>query len=475
MDTMNNYNRDSQYEIDSEPIYDIACEKMVLSTLIISYSAVVDTDEILDESCFRDLKHQQIFSAIRYVFRNGDTPDMISVSARLASTGSSVSSLEIAELCVNSCSTLEIIPRAYRLKELAIRRKIRKIGQKLVSISSNEISPIDEIQNLAKSEIDSMFEDSATQFETLSDTYKQLQEQMLLNHDMPEGAILGTPTGFPALDNNGGLLPSDLVIVGAETSQGKTSFATALALSAIKHGDGVAFYSMEMMPIQLASRIASMQSRIPSSKILSKKMDIDEIYKIDRSMENIDMSKMYFDGRSSSSLDSILMSIRSMKLKYNIKGAVVDYLQLVNIKTEKLNREQSVAKCARDLKNLAKELGIWIIAISQLSRDPRSPIPNKSRLRDSGQIEEAADNIILIYRPDKNNKYPEPYANVQTRGTALVMVDKGRNTGTTDFICGFDPHNTLFYPLYPEEIERMKTGFYTPSTPEDQLEENIPF
>ena len=294
---------------------------------------------------------------------------MISVSARLASTGSSVSSLEIAELCVNSCSTLEIIPRAYRLKELAIRRKIRKIGQKLVSISSNEISPIDEIQNLAKSEIDSMFEDSATQFETLSDTYKQLQEQMLLNHDMPEGAILGTPTGFPALDNNGGLLPSDLVIVGAETSQGKTSFATALALSAIKHGDGVAFYSMEMMPIQLASRIASMQSRIPSSKILSKKMDIDEIYKVDRSMENIDMSKMYFDGRSSSSLDSILMSIRSMKLKYNIKGAVVDYLQLVNIKTEKLNREQSVAKCARDLKNLAKELGIWIIAISQLSRN----------------------------------------------------------------------------------------------------------
>ena len=90
MDTMNNYNRDSQYEIDSEPIYDIACEKMVLSTLIISYSAVVDTDEILDESCFRDLKHQQIFSAIRYVFRNGDTPDMISVSAQLASTVSSV-------------------------------------------------------------------------------------------------------------------------------------------------------------------------------------------------------------------------------------------------------------------------------------------------------------------------------------------------------------------------------------------------
>lgn len=472
--TINNY-LDKTNELETFPISDLECERMVLSTLMISYNAVVDTDGLLDESCFNEPKHKHIFSAIQRVFRSGGVPDLVSVSAELASSESSVSSVDIAELCVNSTCTLDVISRAYRLKELATRRKIREIGYRLISMGSSEFSPIEEIQNLAKQEVDSMFDDNTTQFETLSETYKKLQEQMIINHDMPEGAILGTPTGFPALDNNGGLLPSDLIIVGAETSQGKTSFATALAVSAIKAGHGVAFYSMEMMPIQLASRISSMQSGISSSKILTKKMDIDEIYQVDRSMGTLDMSKMYFDGRSTSSLDSILMSIRTMKLKYDIKGAVVDYLQLVNIKTEKLNREQAVAKSARDLKNLAKELGIWIIAISQLSRDSRSPIPTKARLRDSGQIEEAADNIILIYRPDKSNRYPEPYENVPTDGTALVMVDKGRNTGTSDFICGFKPQNTLFYPLSNEEIERLKSGFGNVTAPQNSLDEDLPF
>lgn len=143
-------------------------------------------------------------------------------------------------------------------------------------------------------------------------------------------------------------------------------------------------------------------------------------------------------------------------MKYDIKGAVVDYLQLVNTKELGMNREQATAKCARDLKNIAKELGIWIIAISQLSRNAQSPVPSMARLRDSGQIEEAADNIFLIYRPRDSKNYPEPFTDVPADGTAMVIIGKGRHVGTGQFICGFKPENTLFYPLDDNSLINIK-------------------
>lgn len=159
------------------------------------------------------------------------------------------------------------------------------------------------------------------------------------------------------------------------------------------------------------------------------------------------MDKLFFDEKSTSSLDSIVMSIRMMKSRNDIKGAVVDYMQLIQ-KMPGMSTEQATARCARDLKNLAKELDIWIIAISQLSRDRSNPLPSMSRLRDSGQIEEAADNIYLIYRArDNKQTYPEPFTGYPTDGTAMVIIGKGRNTGTGEFLCGFKGENTLFYPL----------------------------
>ena len=460
---------------DTGPIKDLECEKMVLSSLLTSYQAVTETDNILDVDCFSDLHHQEIWSAIHDVYKSGDTPDIVSVSAKLASTGSTVSNTEVMDLWYTSAQSLDITQRALRLKELGIRRKMWEVGMNLMNNSNLESLSIEEIHNEAKSNVDNLFDGLATQYETLADSYKQLQERMLLNRELLPGQTLGTPTGFPIFDLNGGLNGSDLTIVGAETSQGKTSFATALTVEAIKHGDGVAFYSMEMMPWQLAARIASMQSGIMSSKIMYRKLDLQDIYAIDSSMENLDMSKLYFDGRSTSSLDSILMSIRQMKMKYDIKGAVVDYLQLVNVVGLKFNREQAVAHAARELKNLAKELNIWIIALSQLSRNNSSAIPSMSRLRDSGQIEEAADNIYMIYRPRDNSRYPEPFTDVPTNGTAMIFVGKGRNTGTTEFICGFKAENTLFYPIDNEEIERLKVNFSFACDPKDGLKEELPF
>jgi replicative DNA helicase len=136
-----------------------------------------------------------------------------------------------------------------------------------------------------------------------------------------------------------------------------------------------------------------------------------------------------------------------MVKNYGIKGAVVDYIQLVHVSDRGMNKEQQTALIARTFKNLAKDLDIWIIALSQLSRDNTNPVPSIKRLRDSGQIEEAADIVWLIYRPEQvgRNQFPEPYETHATEGMALNYIAKGRNIGTFNFMSRFDKKTTHFF------------------------------
>lgn len=436
-------------------IHDYEIERTVLASLMTSFNNFHDVHDILTSECFYNLHYREIFDTILEIYRSGEMPDMMLVGNYLEKKNSGVTRLQVTELCVSSTIVFNLREHALLLKEFSIRRKLWEIGYKLMTQSVNQADDIEYIQNEAKMSIDSVFEESTSGVITMDDTYKSLQEELLVRMSMPEGCIMGTPTGFDLIDKNGGLSSSDLIVVGAETSQGKTSFATKLAMSAIENGHKVAFYSMEMTPRQLTARIASMRSGISSSQLLFRKISMEELLQVDKSMENIDMKLLHFDGKSHSSLDHIMMSIRNKKMKYDIHGVVVDYLQLVTLSDKSMTREQGVARIARDLKNLAKELDIWIIAISQLRRDGNNPIPSLSRLRDSGQIEEAADNIYLIYRPRDNASYPEPFTHIPTEGTALIKVAKGRHIGVSEFICGFKPENTLFYPLSLNDIDNL--------------------
>ncbi len=458
------------------PIHNTEIERTVLATLMNSSQALAETNDILTPECFYDNANREIFNAIRTLYNQGQFPDMMLVSSELGKMGSTITAIDVTELCVNSTQVMDLHPHALILKDYSLRRKLWETAYTMMCQAANETFDLSSIHQEAKEKIDSLYDSERTELVTLQSTYNELQHHMLLNRSLPEGETFGTKTGFPDIDKNGGLCGGDLNIVGAETSQGKTAFATALSMSAIENGDGVAFYSMEMTALQLTARIAAMRSGIPSSRIMFQKLSIEEIYHIDHCMENFDTSKMYFDERSTTSLDSTLLSIRSMKMKHNIKGAVVDYLQLMNTKEIGMNREQATARCARDLKNLAKELDIWIIAISQLSRNQQSPVPSMSRLRDSGQIEEAADNIFLIYRPrDTKNNYPEPFVDIPTEGTAMVIIGKGRHVGTGQFICGFKPENTLFYPMNEYQLGLLNSPMIIPDGDKRCEDLDMPF
>lgn len=458
---------------DSLPIHNEQIERMVLASIINNYQDIAEVINILTPDCFYNLNLRDVYSAILAIYNRGDAPDLLLLQRELSCRESPFTMKDLLELCNTQQQAFDVIPHARLLQEYQYRRKLWQIGQTLVAQSVSEKEMVEAVHNQAKSELDTLFEVGTEKLVSLDSVYQSLQGHMIANLSREEGETYGSPTGFPDIDRMGGLVGSDLIIVGADTSQGKTSFAIAMTIAAISHGDGVAFYSMEMTSLQLAARIASMKSGIPVSRIMFDQLSYAEISMIDNAMLGVDMTKLYLDETSTSSLDSILMSIRKMKLKHDIKGACVDYLQLVQTLDKSLNREQSMAHISRQLKNLAKELDIWIVAISQINRNDQNPVPSKNRLRDSGQIGEAADIIFLIYRPKDGNKYPAPFTDKSTDGTAMVMIAKGRNIGEGAFLCGFKAENTLFYPVDENEIAGIgEFSAQFPQTKKSFKEEN---
>ncbi len=440
------------------PVHDPDCERTVLGTLLttrLKGRTICAVREHLTDGSFNDPRHQEVFRAVMAVDSHGEDVNFISVAAALAKAGATAGRTDLFAL-MEAAQVGDILDYVLRLKELAIRRQMWELGTYLLNAGTTETDDIADVQEEAVARLNGMFASATADVHTLDEANAELHRQMELNRQ-PEREMLGTPTGFSEMDRRGGLSPTDLVVVAGETSMGKTAFATALAMSAIRAGHPVAFYSMEMSNVQLAARIAAMQSGVNSRAILQERLPDDKLEAVERGMSSLPSHLCYFDDDATGSIDRILASIRTMVLRHGIRGAVVDYLQILNVNMRSTNKEQAMGDVARRLKNLAKELGIWIVALSQLNRSQDRAVPTLDRLRDSGQIGEAADIIALIYRPWARSsalKYPEPFTGIDTCGTAMVDIAKGRNTGIYRFICGFNAETTHFYNIDPLRLPR---------------------
>ena len=440
-------------------VHDDECEKFVLGTAMVKENALAEIRNFVTEDSFYISAHQAIWRAIVSLDDKGTPPDIVTVLGELQSMGiTEITPFEIAKISANVVIG-SAIPHAMRLRDLAARRKMWLLGHKLVSAGSTEVDNIDDVREYLNSSVESMFAETEESVYTLEDTVKELYENIKLNMSGGHN-ITGTPTGFAKLDEKGGLHPSDLVIVAGESSQGKTSLANSIVLHAIQKGAKVAFYSMEMTRVQLTARLASMMSGVSSSDLLySSKLTEWQLSQFDSAIGALMGYSLYFDDKSTSNIEGILASIRAMKHKYDIDGVVVDYLQILNVNSKNSNKEQAMADAARRLKNIAKDLDIWVVALSQLNRDSQNPAPNLNRLRDSGQIAEAADMVMFVYRPEYYGKsFPEPFENEPTKGMAMIDVAKGRNIGTMRFLARFHAPMTLFEDykqesLYPDTEE----------------------
>lgn len=425
-------------------------ERYVIGCLLSFSNAYTIVFPYLDEDCFYDKKCQEVWKMIDSMSKKCIPVDLISVSAELIKRNSTISQIDLVEYSDSATTTFNLEYHAKRLKELSTRRKFWIIGQNLIKAGITESVEISEIQQKTMDNFCHVL-DKTDGFSTLTDALQSLND-IILRNASSDSIVTGTKTGMTKFDEKGGLQKSDLIIVAGETSMGKTSLALSMTRNAIENNAKVAFYSMEMTKEQLSARLLSAKTNIPANNILySGSLAPSEMRMIDDARGKLPGENLYFDDKSTSNIDSILLSIRMLKMQKNIDGAVIDYLQILNVNSRNgnISREQAIGDASRRLKNLAKELNIWIIALSQLSRDSTNPEPNLNRLRDSGQIGEAADVVILVYRPEYYNRsYPSPYDNKEdypTEGTAMIDVAKGRNIGTFKFFLGFDKKTTNFY------------------------------
>lgn len=441
-------------------VNDPKAEQYVIGSLLVDPTAYTLVSQYLDEDCFYDPMCRDIWKAVDNMGKQGMPIDVISVSAELSKQKSNVTALDLMNISAQIASSAHVEYHAIRLQDLGRRRKLWVVGQHLSKVGlSEEILTADAHQEAIES-IGGVFEKADGVF-TLDDAMNSLNEIMVKNATVG-GVTTGTKTGMERFDEKGGLQKSDLIIVAGETSQGKTSLALCMTRHAIENGAKVAFYSMEMTKEQLTARLLSAKTNIPANNILySGSLAPSEIRMIDDARGKLPGENLFFDDKSTSNIDSILLSIRMLKMQKDIDGAVVDYLQILNVnsRSTSFSREQAMGDAARRFKNLAKELNIWIIALSQLSRDSNCPEPNLNRLRDSGQIGEAADVVILVYRAEYYNRaYPAPFDNKDdypTDGTAMIDVAKGRNIGTFKFFMGFNKNTTNFFKtnLINDEIQ----------------------
>ena len=430
------------------------CERVVLGTILNYPDTFYPVQEYLSKDCFYCTTHQEIYIAILRVAESGGDISILTVSQELGRMESKISIFDLSQLVLYNKSFGDIEHYALMLRDYARQRACLPIASRLIDLSQREVDDVDEAINAETNKLTLLLQDGQDNISSMRDTMEGLYDTINKNI-VNNKSLSGTPTGFEKIDDKGGLQGGDLIIVAGDTSMGKSSFAVKLTMEAIKSNCGVAFYSMEMNQTQLVARMISMESGITSSRILYDKLNDEEIPRIDKAVGTFLNAPLFFDDKSTNNIDNILCSIRRMVAKYHIKGVVVDYLQILSVNTKSSNIEQQMGDCARKLKNIAKELNIWTIALSQLNRDSVNPVPSLSRLRSSGQIGEAADVIILLYRPEYYGKsYPEQFLNIDTHNTCMVDVAKGRNIGTFKFICGFIPELTKFYPIEPNLLPK---------------------
>lgn len=426
-------------------MYDLKLEELVLGTLMSDRNAINEVRTLLTSNMFYSSYHQSLYLAMMEIDKRGERIDVISVATELKKTGD----VDYYKLSgVSNNNTFDIYQHAAVIHDLYKRRSLLELSIRVQSDVKDLSLDIFDIVKDTSDALDGFFDVTDEGVSTINDAIEGVRKQMEQNA-ISHGEITGTPTGFKEFDKkSGGLQKSDLVIIAAESSQGKTSLAMTITLNAALRGSKVAVYSMEMRKEQIAARLMSVQSGVPANEILYSKLDHIQFDMIDRGIGTLYDKGIYFDDRSTSNIDTILNSIRSLKMKYDIDGVVIDYLQILNVNMKGASKEQQMGDVARRLKNVAKDLDIWVMALSQLSRDKDNPVPSVARLRDSGQINEAADTTILIYRPELYGKtYPDDFSQKETKGTAMIDIGKGRNIGIFKFICGFDSKTTKFYDL----------------------------
>lgn len=420
--------------------YNIECD--ILGTMLRYNEYFAKYGDMLTEQMFYDSKNAAIFRHAQDIVASGGITDMNRLRQSLQAERSTITTEDIAAVLTHCAEmTLE-----QNIRSLRMMYKKRKAWEIFTRASESIISPVNdvdmELDNIAESLAALTAQETNDGICTFNDAFNEVANIVEANQQGKHSFI---PCGFRVFDNHYLLRPRSMTIIAAFPAVGKSSLALNIALNVAKNGYPVAIYSLEMGKSELAARAASAGAGMTAGRILNSNLYNEELSSLARSFENLRGLPIYIDERSNADWSRTMRSIRKMVAQYGVKLVVIDYLQIFAQTGD--SSEASLSRYAREAKNIALELNISVIVVSQLNRSASHP--SIRMLRGSGQIEESADNVVLIDRPeaypDSTQKYEGEYSTSSTQGTAKIIIAKGRNVGIGCELVRFDGRYTRFY------------------------------
>ncbi|MDD4761578.1 MAG: replicative DNA helicase [Candidatus Pacebacteria bacterium] len=415
------------------PPQNLDAERQVLGAVLIDKNSIHKIADLVDSSDFYDPNHEKVFKGILELYRKNSPIDIITLSNffkekdELKKIGGAVFLSDLVEGVATSANVEHF---AGIIKEKKILRDLialsSYIGEKAFDYSEEVEDLIDEIERKV---INLSNFSSLQKFVHIKDELRAAYERIEKLHQGEGSSLRGIPSGFGELDNLlSGFQKSDLIILGARPSMGKTSLALDIARNAAFQSKiPVGVFSLEMSRDQVVDRFISAESGVPLWRLRTGRISDDlEFQMIQQSLDKLSDSAIFIDDTPSPNLLQIRAMARRLQMEHGLGLVVIDYLQLIMPRTKSDNIVQQISEVSRGLKSLARELSVPVLALAQLSRNVEqrdTRIPRLSDLRDSGSIEQDADIVMFIYRKDRDKQEVEE----SEQGTADIIVAKHRN------------------------------------------------
>ncbi len=485
---------DLSSKLNKLPPQAIDLEQAVLGALMLERNALTNVIDILKAEHFYDDRHAEIYKAIVQLFQDSKPVDILTVTTKLRENGVLEllgGATYISELTnkINSSANIEFHARI--IIEQSIKRSLIEIASEVERDAFEDTTDVFDLLDKMERSLFQITESNIRKNYSSMSSLMMEALQELQNRKKHKDGLTGVPTGFSELDRmTSGWQPSDLIIIAARPGMGKTAFVlSAIRNAAVDFGQAVAVFSLEMSSIQLVNRLISAEAELESEKIKRGSLADHEWEQLVHKTARISNAPIFIDDTPALPILELRAKCRRLKAQHNIQLIVVDYLQLMSGDSSNKsvgNREQEIASISRALKSIAKELNVPVIAVSQLSRavetrggDKR---PQLSDLRESGSIEQDADLVMFLYRPEYYG-ITEDEAGNPARGIAEVMIAKHRNGSLGSVNLKFIGKFTKFLdadasdspvksdnPTYMTFSSKMNTQ--QPPPPDD---ENLPF
>ncbi|NRT11178.1 replicative DNA helicase [Flavobacterium sp. 14A] len=461
-------------------------EEAVLGAMMIDKKGVDDVIDILQPDAFYKDAHKHIFEAIVQLFTETQPIDLLTVSAQLKKNGKldlAGGDFYLIQLTQKISSSAHIEFHSRIILQKFIQRSLIRISSEIIEDSYDDSADVFDLLDKAESKL---YEVTQGNIKRSSETAQSLvlQAKKRIEEIAGQEGLSGVATGFEKLDKiTSGWQPSDLIIIAARPAMGKTAFVLSMARNmAIDFGMPVALFSLEMASVQLITRLISSETGLSSEKLRTGKLEKHEWEQLSTKVKNLEKAPLFIDDTPSLSIFDLRAKARRLVSQHGIRIIIVDYLQLMTAGGNGKgggNREQEISTISRNLKALAKELNVPVIALSQLSRAVEtrgsSKRPLLSDLRESGAIEQDADIVSFLYRPEyyKIDEWDDDEAS-PTAGQAEIMIAKHRNGSIENVRLKFIGHLGKFdnledftggYDDLPSSMNQDDNSFITKNLP----------